>query len=125
MNFLFSLLYAPVVFLALRYFDIKMVSMVIFLMASVWFLALKNKKELSAFLPLFYILIALISFFSEKFFILKLMPLFISSFFSLFILLSYFKRKSIILYFAEKFSKEAISEKRKSISTNLHFSGFL
>ncbi len=113
MNFLFSLLYAPVVFFALRYFDIKIVSIAIFLMASVWFLALKNKKELSAFLPLFYILIALVSFFSEKFLVLKLMPLFISTFFSLFILLSYFKRKSIILYFAEKFSKEPISENEK------------
>ena len=113
MNFLFSLLYAPVVFFALRYFDIKIVSIVIFLMASAWFMVLKNKKELSTLLPLFYILIALISFFSEKFFVLKLMPLFISSFFSLFILLSYFKRRSIILYFAEKFSKESISEKEK------------
>lgn len=113
MSFIFSLFYAPVVFLSLRYFDIKLVSLIIFIMSGLWFVLLKNKKELAVLFPLFYMLVALISFFSEKFLVLKIMPLFISSFFSLFILLSYFKKRSIILYFAEKFSKTAISEKEK------------
>ena len=113
MSFIFSLLYAPIVFLSLRYFDIQLVSVIIFIMSGIWFVFLKNKKELSSLFPLFYMLVAVISFFSEKFLVLKIMPLFISVFFSLFILLSYFKRKSIILYFAEKFSKTAISEKEK------------
>ena len=118
MSFLFSLLYAPIVFLSLRYFDIKIVSVIIFIMSGLWFFFLKNKKELSSLFPIFYILIAVISFFSEKFLVLKIMPLFISAFFSLFILLSYFKRKSIILYFAEKFSKLPISEKEKEYIHN-------
>lgn len=113
MSFIFSLLYAPIVFLSLRYFDIQLVSVIIFIMSGLWFVFLKNKKELSSLFPLFYMLVAVISFFSEKFLVLKIMPLFISVFFSLFILLSYFKRKSIILYFAEKFSKTAISKKEK------------
>ncbi|RLA80737.1 MAG: hypothetical protein DRG78_10395 [Epsilonproteobacteria bacterium] len=118
MSFLFSLLYAPIVFLSLRYFDIQIVSIIILITSGLWFSFLKNKKELSAFFPLFYILVAIISFFSEKFFVLKIMPLLISALFSLFILLSYFKRKSIILYFAEKFSKIPISEKEKEYIHN-------
>ncbi len=113
MGFIFSLLYAPIVFLSLRYFDIQLVSAIIFSISALWFFFLQNKKELSSLFPLFYMLVALISFFSEKFLVLKIMPLFISTFFSLFILLSYFKKKSIILYFAEKFSKVMISEKEK------------
>ncbi len=139
MGFVFSLLYAPVVFLSLRYFDIKIVSIIIFIISTIWFIFLKNKKELTSLFPLFYILIALISFFSEKFLVLKIMPLFISAFFSLFILLSYFKKRSIILYFAEKFSKTAIPEKEKEyihhstlfwffvslVNTTVHLSAFL
>ena len=139
MSFIFSFLYAPIVFLSLRYFDIQVVSIIIFSMSALWFFFIKNKKELSAFFPLFYILIAVISFFSEKFFVLKIMPLFISVFFSLFIFLSYVKRKSLILYFAEKFSKTAISEKEKEyihhstlfwffisvVNTTIHLSIFL
>ena len=113
MGFIFSLLYAPIVFLSLRYFDIQLVSIIIFMMSGLWFFFLQSKKELSSLFPLFYMLVALISFFSEKFLVLKIMPLFISAFFSLFILLSYFKKRSIILYFAEKFSKVSISEKEK------------
>ena len=139
MGFIFSLLYAPIVFLSLRYFDIKLVSIIIFIMSGLWFIFLKNKKELSSLLPLFYMFVALISFFSEKFLVLKIMPLFISAFFSLFILISYMKRKSIILYFAEKFSKVSISEHEKEyihrstlfwffvslINTIIHLTAFL
>jgi len=139
MSFIFSLLYAPIVFLSLRYFDIQLVSVIIFIMSGIWFVFLKNKKELSSFFPLFYMLVAVISFFSEKFLVLKIIPLFISVFFSLFILLSYLKKRSIILYFAEKFSKVPISEKEKEyihhstlfwffitlLNTAVHLSAFL
>ena len=114
MNFLFSLLYAPIVFFSLRYFDIKVVSSVVFLVSSLWFVMQKDKKELSSLFPLFYMLIAVVTFFSEKFFVLKMMPLMISLFFTFFILLSYLKGQSIILYFAEKFSKHKISENEKA-----------
>jgi uncharacterized membrane protein len=58
-------------------------------------------------------LVAIIAYFLKDFLVLKIMPLLISSFFSLFILFSYLQRRSIILYFAEKFSKTAILEKEK------------
>lgn len=113
MNFIFSLLYAPLVFLSLRYFDIKMVSIILFVVSTLWFLLLKNKKEFSILFPLFYMLVAIIAYFLKDFLVLKIIPLLISSLFSLFILLSYLQRRSIILYFAEKFSKTPISEKEK------------
>jgi len=139
MSFIFSLFYAPIVFLSLRYFDIQLVSVIIFIMSGTWFIFLKTKKELSSLFPLFYMLVAVISFFSEKFLVLKIIPLFISVFFSLFILLSYLKKRSIILYFAEKFSKMPISEKEKEyihhstlfwffitlLNTAVHLSAFL
>jgi len=113
MNILFSLLYAPFIFLSLRYFDIKIVSIVLFLVSALWFSLLKNKKEFSILLPLFYMIVAIISYFLKDFLVLKIMPLLISSLFSLFILFSYLQRRSIILHFAEKFSKTPISEKEK------------
>lgn len=118
MNFLFSLLYAPLVFLSLRYFDIKIVSIILFFVSVLWFFLLKNKKEFSTLFPLFYMLVAIISYFSKAFLVLKIMPLLISTLFSLFILFSYLKRKSIILHFAEKFAKTAISAKEKEYIHN-------
>lgn len=114
MNFLFSLLYAPFVFLSLRYFDIKIVSIVLFVVSMLWFFLLKNKKEFSTLFPLFYMLVSIIAYFLKAFAVLKIIPLLISSLFSLFILISYLQGKSIIVYFAEKFSKIAMSEREKA-----------
>lgn len=113
MNFLFSLLYAPLVFLSLRYFDIKMVSIILFVMSTLWFLLLKNKKDFSILFPLFYMMVAIIAYFLKDFLVLKIMPLLISSLFSLFVLLSYLQQRSIILHFAEKFAKTPILEQEK------------
>ncbi|NOR55543.1 MAG: hypothetical protein GQ531_04990 [Sulfurovum sp.] len=113
MNLLWSLLYAPLVFLALKYFDIQVVSLVLFTLSLLWFFLLKNKKDISALFPVFYMVVAVIAFFSQTFLALKIMPLVISTFFSLFILLSYLKGHSIILYFANKFSKHDIDEKER------------
>ncbi|MDD2640640.1 MAG: hypothetical protein PHS65_06565 [Arcobacteraceae bacterium] len=113
MNFIFALFYAPFVFFSLRYFDIKIVSIILFGMSMIWFFLLKNKKEVSALFPLFYMLVSLVAYFFNAFSMLKIMPLLISSFISLFILISYLQRKSIIVHFAEKFSRNIISEKEK------------
>lgn len=113
MSFVISLLYAPIVFLSLRYFDIQVVSGIVFIMGVFWLFALKNQRDISVLFPIFYMLVAVIFFYSEKFLVLKLLPLFISVFFSIFILLSYLKHKSIILYFAEKFSKIPIAQEEK------------
>jgi uncharacterized membrane protein len=113
MNFLFSLLYAPLVFLSLRYFDIKIVSIVLFVVSTLWFLLLEDKKKLSTLFPLFYMLVAIITYFLKDFLVLKIIPILISSLFSLLILFSYLERRSIILYFAEKNFKTPILEKEK------------
>jgi len=113
MNFIFSLLYAPFVFISLRYLDIQSVSLVIIFISLVWLIVLKNKKDFSILFPLFYIVFAAVAYFFGTFFVLKMMPFLISSLFSLFILLSYLQHKSLILYFAEKFSKHPIEEKEK------------
>ena len=113
MNLLWSLLYAPLVFLALKYFDIQSVSVLLFVLSTFWFLSLKNKKDLSALFPVFYMAVAMIAFFSQTFLALKIMPLAISAFFSLFILLSYLKGNSVIVYFATKFAKHTLDEKEK------------
>jgi hypothetical protein len=113
MNFIFSLLYAPLIFVSLRYFDIQNVSLLIIFIAFLWLIVLRNKKDFSIVFPIFYIVFACIAYFSETFFILKMMPLVISSLFSLLLLLSYVQHKSLILYFAEKFSKYEIGESEK------------
>ncbi len=113
MNILFSLLYAPLVFLSLQYFDIKIVSIILFFVSAFWLLLLKNKKEFSTFFPLFYMIVAITAYFLNGFLALKIIPLLMSSIFSLFILFSHMQRRSIILYFAEKFSKTPISEEEK------------
>ena len=114
MNFLFSILYAPLVFFSLQYFDIKTVSLVIMIISILWLIVLRNKKDFSLLFPLFYISIAVLSFFSETFLVLKLMPLLISAFFSIFLLSSYLQKRSLILYFAKQFSKIEISEQEQA-----------
>ncbi len=113
MNFIFSLLYAPFVFILLRYFDVKIISIIIFLISLIWLLLLKNKRDMATLFPLFYLAIALFAFFSDTFLVLKTIPLFIAIFYALFILLSYFQKKSYIMYFAQKISKSPIGKKEK------------
>lgn len=113
MNFIFSLLYAPFVFILLRYYDVQIISIIIFFISLVWLLLFKNKRDIAILFPLFYMTIALFSFLADAFLVLKTIPLFIAIFYTLFILLSYFQKKSYILYFAQKMSKEPLGEKEK------------
>lgn len=113
MNFIISLIYAPFVFLAFRYFDIAVVSTILFFLSLFWFICVfkKGYKEFSY--PLLYIFISLLSFFLKDFFILKIVPFLISSFISSLILISYINKNSIILSFVKKFSKTQISLKEE------------
>ena len=113
MNFIFSLLYAPFVFILLRYFDVKTISIMIFFISLIWLLLLKKKRDIAIFFPIFYIFIAVFSFFADAFLVLKTIPLFIAIFYALYILLSYFQKKSYIMHFAQKMSKDPIGEKEK------------
>jgi len=114
MNLIFSLIYAPFVFMMLRYYDVKVVSTIIFIISLLWLFLLKDKKDISTLLPLFYIVIALFAFFSEAFLVLKTIPLLIASFFSCVIFISYFQKKSMILSFAEKMTKTPIGKSEKA-----------
>ncbi|MCF6244605.1 MAG: hypothetical protein L3J43_06175 [Sulfurovum sp.] len=110
MNLIFSIFYAPFVFILLKFYDIKMVSMIIFSISMVWLFVLKDKKDISLLFPLFYITIAIFAFFSQAFLVLKTIPLLLALFFSAVILISYFQERSMILDFAEKMSKEPLGE---------------
>ena len=109
MNFILSLLYAPFVFAAFRHFDIRTVSLVVLAISLLWlsFVYRKGKKEI--LYPLLYSVIALLAFFLRDFAVLKVVPLLISSFITLFIAISYIRNNSVILYFAQRFSRHELS----------------
>ncbi len=113
MNIIISLFYAPFVFFSLRYFDIKIVSINIFIISLIWFFIIIKKGDKQALYPLVYICIALTSYFIESFYILKVLPLLIAIFFTILILVSYINKTSIILFFAKKFSKKSIDKKEE------------
>ncbi len=109
MNFVISLLYAPLVFTALRYFDIQTTSIIIFAVSMVWLLISLRGDKKQALYPLLYIIIASIAYSLKNFSILKLLPLLISTFITLFIAISYLRNNSVILFFAQKFARHDIS----------------
>ncbi len=104
-----SLLYAPLVFTAFRYFDIQTVSILIFVTSFIWFLLSLKREKKQALYPLLYIIVSTLAYLLKDFNILKLLPLLISSFITLFIAISYIRNNSVILFFAEKFARHEIS----------------
>jgi hypothetical protein len=113
MNIIISLIYAPLVFISLRYFDIKVVSILLFIFSIVWFALTIKKKSKEYLYPLFYIVLSIMAYLVEDFLVLKVIPLIISITFTFIILLSYLNKNSIILYFANKFSKNKIDKKEQ------------
>ena len=113
MNIIISLIYAPLVFLSLRYFDIELVSIVLFISSCIWFSFTIRKSYRESLYPFLYILLSLCTYFLKDFLVLKAMPLIISSIFTIIIFISYLNKKSVILYFAKKFSKKEISQKEE------------
>ncbi len=109
MNFVISLLYAPLVFIALRTFDIQAVSIAIFFTSLIWLIVTLRKDKKQALYPLLYMIIASIAYLLKDFSILKLLPLLISTFITLFITISYIRNNSVILFFAKKFARHEIS----------------
>lgn len=113
MNILLSIIYAPLVFFSLRYFDITLVSILIFLVSLIWFFIVVRKNKKEALYPFVYLFIAVVTFFLKDFLILKSIPLLISIFITALMIISYINKNSIILYFALKFSKNEISQKEQ------------
>lgn len=112
MNLLISLLYAPVIFYSLKNFELKTVSIVIFIFSFLWFIA-NIKKDFKEFIfPLFYMFVSILAFLLDDFLLLKILPLLISSLISIFILYSYISKQSFIFIFLEKINKK-VNEKEK------------
>ena len=113
MNIIISLVYAPLVFFSLRYFDIQTISIVLFISSFFWFLYTLKKSFKESLYPLLYICLAICTFLFKEFLVLKAMPLILSFIFTIIIFITYLNKKSIVVYFAKKFSKKEISKKEK------------
>lgn len=121
MNLIISLLYAPIIFYSLKNFELKTVSLVIFIFSFVW-LILNIRKSLKEYIfPLFYLVISLLAFFLNDFFLLKALPLLISGLISTFILYSYISKNSFIFIFLERFNKEVDEKEREYIQKSTLF----
>lgn len=120
MNLIISLLYAPIVFTSLRYFDITKVSLAIFCLSILWFLLVFKRGYKEFAYPLLYLCISILAFFLKEFLILKTLPLLISSFITALIFISYLNKTSIILFFAKKFSKKGIFTKRGRVYSQIN-----
>ena len=107
-------MYAPIVVLLLRYFNIKTVSLGLFGFGLLWLLSLKKKEIRTTLFSLFYIAIALGAYFLDDFLVLKFLPLLISLAFVFFLIVSYFDHDSIIVHVARKIHKRPLSEKEEA-----------
>lgn len=114
MQILFSLLYAPMVVLLLSYFEIKIVSIGLFMFGLIWLISLKTREIKTTLFPLFYIAVATGAFALDDFLVLKFLPLLISLAFIFFLIASYFDNDSIILHFAHKIHKLPFSAQEEA-----------
>ncbi len=121
MHILFSLLYAPFVFLSLRYFDLKVVSSIIFTIALIWFLIAIKKSFKESIFPLFYIIVAILAFSFDNFLLLKSLPLLISILVSLYFFYSYFTKNSFILLVLDRLKKEIATNEKEYIQKSTLF----
>lgn len=121
MNLIISLLYAPIVFYSLKNFELKTVSLIIFIFSFIW-LALSIKKGLKEYIfPLFYLGISLLAYFLDDFLLLKSLPLLISGLISIFILYSYISKNSFIFIFLEKINKKVEVDEKVYIQKSTLF----
>lgn len=121
MNLIISLLYAPIVFYSLKNFELKTVSIVIFIFSFLWFI-LNIKKSFKEFIfPLFYMIVSILAFFLDNFLLLKLLPALISGLICIFILYSYISKNSFIFIFLEKFNKKVEAKEKEYIQKSTLF----
>lgn len=113
MEIFLSILYAPFVYFALKFFDIQTVSTILFSISLIWFIFSFIKDKKSAIIPSFYLIISFLCFFIEEFMLLKILPLLISIFIALIFIISFIKKESILFYFIQKFKKEVLTLEEK------------
>lgn len=124
MNLLISLIYAPIVFYSLKNFELKTVSIAIFIFSLFW-LAFTIQKGLKEFLfPLFYLFISILAYFLESFLLLKMLPLLISILISLFMFYTYFSNNSFIFIFLDKIKKKVEEREKEYIQKSTLFWSF-
>lgn len=114
MNIIISLMYAPLIFFSLKYFDIQSLSIGVGILSTLWYFFTIKQRSSDKYYPLVYIFVALCGFFLEKVWVLQLVPLFISLIITSLFFISYLNKKSIILYFIKKFSQKEIDENEKN-----------
>lgn len=115
MNFLISILYAPVVFYSLQNFELQVVSLCIFLFSLIWFSLTFKKGFKEYFFSLLYLFVSILSYFLDSFLLLKILPFLISSLIFLFMTYTYFTKNSFIFIFLEKIKKEVEKEEKEYI----------
>ncbi|WP_428026892.1 hypothetical protein [Arcobacter sp.] len=121
MNLLISLFYAPAVFYSLRNFELKTVSLIIFIFSFIW-LVFSIKKSIKEYIfPLFYLFVSILAYFLDNFLFLKILPLLISGLISIYILYSYIHKNSFIFIFLEKFNKKIEEEEKVYIHKSTFF----
>jgi hypothetical protein len=121
MNLLISLFYAPVVFYSLRNFELKTVSLIIFIFSLLWLLFTIKKNLKEYIFPLFYLGVSLLAYFLDNFLFLKILPLLISTLISTYILYSYITKNSFIFIFLEKFNKKVGEDEKNYIHKSTLF----
>jgi len=113
MEIFLSILYAPFVYFALKFFDIQTVSVILFSMSLIWFVFSFMKDKKSSFVPSVYLIISFLCFFIEEFMLLKILPLLLSVFVALIFIISFIKKESILFYFIKKFRKTELRIEEK------------
>lgn len=121
MNFLISILYAPIVFYSIRNFDIKSVSLFIFVISICWLIVVYKKGYKESVFPLIYIVISILAFLLNDVTVLKILPALLSALLSLFILYTYITKNSFIFIFLEKVGKSVPKEEKEYIQRSTLF----
>ncbi|KLD99088.1 hypothetical protein [Aliarcobacter butzleri] len=117
MNLIISLFYAPMVLILFKNFEIKTVSILVFVLSLFWFLISFKKGVKEYTVPLLYIIFSVVAYFLNNILLLKILPAFISILLCIYILYSYFTNNSFIFEFLKKFGK-SIDKKEKDYIQN-------
>lgn len=125
MNLIISLFYAPIVFYSLRTFELKTVSLIIFIFSLIWLLVSIKKNVKEYIFPLFYLGVSVLAYYLDNFLFLKVLPLLISGLISTYILYSYITKNSFIFIFLERINKKVYEEEKNYIQKSTLFWFFI
>lgn len=125
MNLIISLLYAPIVFYSLKNFELKTVSLMIFIFSFIWLIFSIRKSFKEYIFPIFYLIISLLAYLLNTLTLLKVLPLIISILVSIFIFYSYISNNSFIFFFLEKIGKKVESQEKIYIQKSTLFWFFI